>query len=122
MGKYTPLLSKHTFCARYPRPHSAEEGAERNFDQLQINLETAATVALVGQSSLQTTLSLSSFAPGFCKGLCLSTAMATQDRLRHVQSLEDQKEKTEQYRKLLAELIAAASEADIKDYVEHSKS
>lgn len=47
--------------------------------------------------------------------------MSVQDRLRHVQSLDDQKEKTEQYKKLLGELIAAASEADINAYVEHSE-
>jgi hypothetical protein len=43
------------------------------------------------------------------------------DRLGAVQRLEDAKEKTEQYKKLLAELVAAAAEADIKDYVEHSE-
>lgn len=47
--------------------------------------------------------------------------MAIADRLQQVASLEDQKEKTEQYKRLLAELVAAASEADIKDYVEHSE-
>lgn len=43
------------------------------------------------------------------------------DRLAAVQRLEDAKEKTEQYKKLLAELLAAAAEADIKEYVEHSE-
>lgn len=47
--------------------------------------------------------------------------MATQGRLTQIAGTDDTKEKTEQYKKLLTELIAAAAEPDINEYVEHSK-
>jgi hypothetical protein len=47
--------------------------------------------------------------------------MATQGRLTQIAATDDTKEKTEQYKKLLTELVAAAAEADINEYIEHSE-
>lgn len=47
--------------------------------------------------------------------------MTIQDRLDKVQRLEDAKEKTDQYKKLLSEVVAAAAESDLKEYVDHSE-
>jgi hypothetical protein len=47
--------------------------------------------------------------------------MTIKARLSQAQAVEDQKEKTEQYKKVLLELTAAASEADFEEYVDHSE-
>jgi hypothetical protein len=48
-------------------------------------------------------------------------SMATQGRLAQIAGTDDTKEKTEQYKNLLTELVAAAAESDINEFVEHSK-
>lgn len=45
--------------------------------------------------------------------------MTVKTRLSQAHAVEDQKEKTEQYKKLLSELTAAASEAEFEEYVDH---
>lgn len=47
--------------------------------------------------------------------------MTIKARLSQAHAVEDQKEKTEQYKKLLSELTAAASEAEFEEYVDHSE-
>jgi hypothetical protein len=47
--------------------------------------------------------------------------MTVKTRLSQAHAVEDQKEKTEQYKKLLSELTAAASEAEFEEYVDHSE-
>lgn len=47
--------------------------------------------------------------------------MTVTEQLAQAAAVGDQKEKVEAYKRVLAGLVAAASEADLQEYVEHSE-